>query len=155
MEKSLLLFLTLFVTTAMGQSLKPEVIATSGTSFSDGTSQLDWTLGEPVTAALTSGTDMLTEGFHQPQLIVTSIEHESDGNISVAPNPTIGYLNVRVTDINTIIQLYTIEGKLLQSKVAETKDLHIDMATYTAGNYLLCIKELTGKTKTFKIVKSN
>jgi hypothetical protein len=156
MKKIAILSIALMPVCSFAQSVSPDVISTAGTSFNDGTSQLDWTLGEPVTSTFTSGTDELTQGFHQPEMIVTAIGETVNTAVSVFPNPTQNLLNVKITDpAKTIVELYTVEGKLLQSKIAVNTDVLIDMSNYTSGNYLLVVKEDKGKTNTYKISKTN
>jgi hypothetical protein len=49
------------------QQLTPSVIATSGSSFQSSEFSLDYTLGETFVATLSNGSNVLTQGFHQPQ----------------------------------------------------------------------------------------
>ena len=115
----LLLCLTVFCHHVKAQTLHPDVISTSGTSFNDGTSQLDWTMGEPVTATLTAGSDILTQGFHQPDLLITNIRASSeDASLKVYPNPTVHSVNVQLDKISKecTIELMSADGKLVFSK---------------------------------------
>ncbi|MFL5765005.1 MAG: T9SS type A sorting domain-containing protein [Bacteroidia bacterium] len=154
--KKILILLCLLTTTGFAQSLSPDVISSSGNSFSDGTSQLDWTLGETATSSFATPGNIVTQGFQQPELLVTAINAISDPSISAFPNPTSNILNVKITDPeHTIIELYTTEGRLLQSSTAISKDVLIDMSTYAAGTYLLVIKEQKHKTASYKISKTN
>lgn len=159
MKKFLLLFAAISVKAAMSQSLSPDVIATAGTSFSDGTSQLDWTLGEPTTATFSGGTDMLTQGFHQPNLLATAINNvETDYSLLVYPNPSIDYVQLQFKNLKdaVTIQLLSSDGKLLHSQELKTSsDLQIDMSKYAAGTYLLSVKDNKSKVKTYQVVKLN
>ena len=156
MKQTLLLLAVFFSSTTIAQSISPDVIATAGTTFTDGTSQLDWTLGETTTATFNSGSDMLTQGFHQPELLVTNVDNIDNTSVSVFPNPTLTFLNVQLTAFeNTIIELYSIEGKLLETQVASSTNMQIDMTNYSAGTYLLRVNTAKGKTSTYKISKTN
>lgn len=156
MKKILLLFTVLYSSAAIAQSFSPDVIATAGTTFTDGTSQLDWTLGETTTATFTSGSNMLTQGFHQPNLMITALNDVENTSVSVYPNPTLTFLNVQLrTFENTIIELYSIEGKLLATQLANNNTMQMDMTNYAAGNYLLRITSSKGKTSSYKISKIN
>jgi len=156
--KYLLLFASCFFSLAgMSQSANPEVISTSGTSFSNGSGQLDWTLGEPVTATLSGPSNDLTQGFHQPELTITSLnDKEPNTSISVFPNPTISSVQVKISDLKSTatIGLYTIEGKLLQLQTTEQPLTQIDMEKYPAGTYILNITNVTNTLITYKISKS-
>ncbi|MFC2176342.1 hypothetical protein ACFLR1_05175, partial [Bacteroidota bacterium] len=52
----------------MSQSISPEVIASAGGHFDNGTTQLSWTLGEVAIDTYDNGTNIITQGFHQTQL---------------------------------------------------------------------------------------
>ena len=157
MKKILLLFVAISVKTVIAQSVSPDVIATSGTSFSDGTSQLDWTLGEPATSTFTSGSDMLTQGFHQPNLLATSINNiETNYSLLVYPNPSIDFIQLQFQNLKeaVTVDLLSSDGKLLQSKAANsTSELQMDMSKYAAGTYLLSVKDSHSKVKTYQIIK--
>lgn len=159
MKKILLLFFAVSFRTATAQSLSPDVIATSGSSFNDGTSQLDWTLGEPFTSTFSAGSDVLTQGFHQPNLLATAINNiETDYSLLVYPNPSIDYIQLQFQNLkNTVtIQLLSSDGKLLQSQeLKTTAELQIDMSKYAAGTYLLSVKDNQSKVKTYQVVKLN
>lgn len=159
MKRILLLFVAMSVKATMAQSLSPDVIASAGTSFNNGTSQLDWTLGEPATSTFTAGTAMLTQGFHQPNLLATSINNvETDYSLLVYPNPSIDYVQLQFQNLNdaVTIQLLSSDGKLLHSQELKTSsELQIDMSKYAAGTYLLSVKDNQSKVKTYQIVKLN
>ncbi len=159
MKKFILLFVALTVKTVIAQSVSPNLIATSGTSFNDGTSQLDWTMGEPVTVTFAVGSDMLTQGFQQPNLLATSINNvETDYSVLVFPNPSIDFIQLQFHNLKQIltIDLFSSDGKLLQSKEVNTvSELQIDMSKYAAGTYLLSVKDSNSKIKTYQVIKLN
>ena len=159
--KKLLFFLTACFTTGftIAQSLAPQVISTSGTSFSNASGQLDWTIGEPITATLNASGNELTQGFHQPNLVITAVDDlAADYSVSVYPNPTVDYVTLQFHNLkeNLSIELYTADGKLLESKQAGSiTDLQINMSNYAAGAYFLAIKTSNSATKNYKIIKSH
>ena len=159
MKKFILLFVALTVKTVIAQSVSPNLIATSGTSFNDGTSQLDWTMGEPVTATFAVGSDMLTQGFQQPNLMITSINDlETEYLVSIFPNPTIDYVQLQFQNLKeaVTVELMSSDGKLLQSKEVNTaSELQMDMSKYSAGTYLLSVKDSHSKVKTYQVIKLN
>ena len=59
--------LALFVTPFFAQSLSPSVIASAGSSFTSAQFSMDYTLGETFVTTLSNGSNILTQGFHQPQ----------------------------------------------------------------------------------------
>lgn len=157
MKKILILVIAISVKTLAAQSVSPEVIATAGTSFNDGISQIDWTLGEPVTSTFTSGSEMLTQGFHQPNLLTTSINNvETNYSLLVYPNPSIDFIQLQFQNLKeaVTVDLLSSDGKLLQSKTSNTSSvLQMDMTKYTAGTYLLSVKDSQSKIKTYQVIK--
>jgi len=155
MKKLLLLFCVLVVSSyATAQTLSPEVISTSGTSMSNGSTTLDWTLGEPATATLDNPQNAITQGFHQPTIIVTAIADAATlNNVKVFPNPTIEVVQIQFTanQKNTLVELYSVDGKLLEKHLVNSQALEMNMSTYPAGTYLLKIN----KSETHKLVKSH
>ncbi len=161
MKKNLLFTSLIFlVKFSIAQSLSPLIISTSGTSFTNSSSQLDWTIGEPVTAALSNSNNLLSQGFHQPNLLTTAINDvPADYSVTLFPNPAVDFVTLQIQNLLNevlIIDLYTIEGKLLKSQqINSSTHLQIDMTAYNSGTYLLSIKNNASKSKSFQIIKSN
>ncbi|MCE3279206.1 MAG: hypothetical protein K0S44_1397 [Bacteroidetes bacterium] len=161
MKKHLLCLAACFVISfSFAQSTAPEIISPAGTSFNNGTSQLDWTLGEPVTLTYTSGSDILTQGFHQPNLTITALDDtHSIQSIQVFPNPVTEYVQISFSKSEKksfIIELHSSDGRLLETnKKGTDPETQINMSPYKAGVYLLSVKEDGSKTKTYRIVKSH
>jgi hypothetical protein len=143
---------------SLAQSVAPEVISTSGNSFNSGVSQLDWTLGEPATLTHNTGSNNLTQGFHQPNLSVTAINTiETTFSVDIFPNPSTDHIQILFKDLktNVTIELFTSDGKLLESKKINDNEIRLDMSSYKAGAYLLSVKEEHSKTKNYQVIKSN
>ncbi|MDC0303982.1 T9SS type A sorting domain-containing protein [Flavobacteriales bacterium] len=143
----------------MAQSISPEVIASAGEHFENGTTQLSWTLGEVVIDTYGNGTNTLTQGFHQTQLTVTSVEETlSEVRLNMYPNPTSELLNIDLgnnqTDIN--LQLFDMSGKLVyQAKIEAFQTNHVvPMNLVATGNYLVQMQSVDGKLNTtHKVIK--
>jgi hypothetical protein len=143
----------------MAQSISPEVIASAGEHFDNGTTQLSWTLGEVVIDTYDNGTNILTQGFHQTQLTVTSVEESlSDVRMNMYPNPTSEFLNIELgnneKDIN--LQLFDMSGKLIHKDVINAYDTKyvLPMQSVATGNYLVQMQSVDGKmNSTHKVMK--
>lgn len=144
---------------SLAQSVSPQVISTSGTSYNNGTSQLDWTLGERVTSTYNAGSDIMTQGFHQPNLIITSLnDPETDYSVNIFPNPSTELINLKFKNLKDIltVELFSADGKLLLSKQTDmAAELQFNMLEYSPGIYLLSIKNKESEIKSYRIVKSN
>lgn len=157
--KRILFSLILFcaIQYSIAQSLSPQIISTSGTSFTNGSDQLDWTLGELATSALTNGNNSLSQGFHQTNLNVTSVDNFDDEyGLTIFPNPAIDLLQIQFekANENNLIELYSTEGKLLLTQSSNYNTLcQIDMSMYKVGTYLIKINNKNTKGKSYRIVK--
>jgi hypothetical protein len=143
--------------------IKPEIISSSGTTINSTSIQLSWTLGEVTISTFQSEGIMLTQGFHQPRMIVTGIDSlvSENENIIVYPNPASDMLNIKITyenPISVLLRMTDIKGMLIwesayfESHITET----IWVQNLPNGIYLLSILNLGDKTqKTFKIQKNH
>jgi hypothetical protein len=137
----------------MAQSITPEVIASAGEHYDNGSVQLSWTLGEVMIDTYDNGNNIVTQGFHQTQLTVTSIERELvDIEMNVYPNPTSEFLNIELgrndKDIN--LQLYDMSGKLIHKDVINAYDTKyvLPMQSVATGKYLVQMQSEDGKVNT-------
>ena len=148
---SLLIFISLC-------SSAQEVISTQGESFSNASISLDWTIGETVVETFSDSSYQLTQGFHQPQLIITAIEDIKDAfSIKIFPNPTKAFihLNLERPEDHFVYQLYDINGKLLKENVINDSQVIIQMGEFSSGSYFLVVKHKKEKLGTYKIQKIN
>jgi hypothetical protein len=128
------------------QSLSPQVIASSGTSFSSASAKLEFTIGEVVTTTLTASGNTLTQGFHQPELQFASLENYNSGyTFTLYPNPTEQFVTVESTkEDNMQVHVYDASGKsILVSSVFQQK-ITVDLQTLAAGSYILRITTKDG-----------
>ena len=72
-----------------------EVVSSGGESQSVTGYQVSWTLGETVIETISSGGNILTQGFQQPKLSLTPVTDllYPDIKMKVFPNPTQGFTN--------------------------------------------------------------
>ncbi|MES2286984.1 MAG: T9SS type A sorting domain-containing protein [Bacteroidota bacterium] len=152
---SLILFCS--VQYSVAQSLSPQIISSAGNSFTNGSNQLDWTLGEPTTSTLNDGTNILTQGFHQSNLNITSVDNFDDTYaLTIFPNPAIDLIQIQFekANENNLIELYSTEGKLLLTQSSNYKTLcQIDMSMYDIGTYLIKINNKNTKGRSYRVVK--
>jgi hypothetical protein len=158
MIRFILLFLAFFglLSALPAQSLMPDVIASGGTSYSNSAGQLDWTLGEPATLSFSGSSNMLSQGFHQPDLSVTTgLAAIASEGITVYPNPTVNALQIQFKDPATEAgaELFDTQGKLVYSS-SLTGAMQINMSEYPSGTYLLKISENNKTVRTCQIIKN-
>jgi hypothetical protein len=142
-----------------GQSQPQQVVAGSGGNGQSGDTFMEWTLGEPVIATLSSGNIMLTQGFQQSELTVTAIKTQDDLHFTVEayPNPTGDLLMIQVdnTELGDFqYVLYDMNGKVLEKKALAGTVSAIGMTSHPPGIYLLKITQLDKEIKMFEIIKN-
>jgi hypothetical protein len=131
----------------LSQSLIPTVVASSGNSSEYNNVSLSWTLGEIAIETLEAETIILTQGFHQGDLLVDAVEKVIDENfrIIIYPNPTSQSVTIeliRKEPVKVFIEVIDMNGKLLSIKrIEETKNkAEIDFGLYSPATYYLRIK---------------
>ena len=147
-----------------GLQAQQVVIAPAGDSDSNNNIVLDWTMGELLVQTIESSTGLLTEGFHQPIIIVeTALSGVEENNtlFSVYPNPAQSSINIEInsdTNDEAILYLHSSTGNLLKSKCIESNAATIewDLTEYAAGLYLITLKDEKGiLIKSCKVSKLN
>lgn len=139
--KSFLLFtVVLSGFSAQGQSLSNEVIGSAGSFQTASDANLSWTLGEVMTDTYATGSNQLTQGFHQPTSSHSGLPHFEDVSAHVYPNPSSGiyYLELTNSPGDVEIQIVDIQGKLVQTTTLNALGSNtIDLSTVESGLYIL------------------
>lgn len=140
------------------QTTTPEVIATAGDHYDNGTNSVSWTLGEPVIQTVSDGNNTLTQGFHQTNLLVDAIgDVAPESTIQVYPNPTADNITIKAEAAGDYesAQLYDASGRLVWAQNESTAPLQsiIDMTSMANGLYVLKIQQLDNSSLDFKILK--
>jgi hypothetical protein len=143
-----------FVFSVQAQTLSPSVISSTGCYGTSAANSLSYTVGELAavqTFTSSSGSVILTQGFQQPNDIVSgllNIEANADGAFSVYPVPasaTVWYGYEFTEPGNAEVSLVNILGQKLNYGLTESynsgKLLHsFDCAAYASGDYILSVK---------------
>lgn len=142
------------------QSLNPEVIGSTGDSFKTANSEVCFTIGEIAIETFQTGSNYLSQGFHQTEISTESIEDNVPNiQFSLFPNPSVQQLNLSLFNSNENYNLfiYDMNGKLiLQETINGKSNKVIDVSTYSTGVYLLHIVDKYHQTiKVFKIQKQH
>ena len=158
------LFILFFITggaiTAVAQSLTPTVLSSSGGFESSGGTSLSWTTGEVMIQTFSEGSAMLTQGFHQGNITVSTAVDEmskSAMDVQIYPNPVSERLNVEfknMVDQTVQVRLVDLTGKTILtrefSNPSNTQRLNLNPVN--SGTYMLEVNA-GQKRKVFKIVK--
>ncbi len=148
-------------TVANAQSIDLEVIATAGEHFQNGSSQLSWTMGESITDTYSAGGNIVTQGFHQTQLMVTSVEESNLLNldVNIFPNPTSDHLIVDAKGEHSklTITLYDVNGKMImQSDMKPGQGrVKLNLSELVMAYYMLGVVDESGNySSSHKIIKT-
>ena len=153
--KKLLLILLCLPMIGFGQVTTPSVISSSGDSYNNGGVMMDYTLGEIVVETFSNSANILTQGFHQGDLKVsTSIENIAI-KTKIYPNPTTNFLIIELEEnVNAELLVYDINGKIvIKDKLNEEQKKQLDFSFLNQGNYLLHIN-IADKQSVYQINKS-
>ena len=160
--KKLLLVLLALPFIGFGQITSPSVISSSGNSYNNGGVNMDYTLGEivvetfqPTVTPLPLTYTILTQGFHQGILKVTTSVENIAIETKVYPNPTTQYLIIELEkSVDADLLVYDINGRLvLQDKLIDQSRKELDFSFLKQGNYLLHIN-ISDKQSIYQINKS-
>lgn len=149
--------ITLLALTSTLTTTAQEVIATQGDSYSNTSTQIDFTIGEIIINTGTDGTNELTQGFHQTNWNFVGLENHATGyEASIFPNPTSDILNIRTSTFeNVTYTLYDTQGKLILQDKLSSEQTPIRVGQLATGKYSLILGSKNQKLKTFKLVKTH
>jgi len=133
-----------------------EVLSTAGENLSTTDAQLQYTIGEPIILTESQESVTLTQGFHQSNLIVTSISELPNFDISVFPNPVVDLLTIANKEGIEGVQLLLtdVNGKELETRKILNQNTQINFSSFSTGVYFLNLSnEDNSAVKTYKIIK--
>lgn len=136
-----------------------QATSSSGGEYTSGLYVLNYTIGESVIETLI-GSSILTQGFHQSKLTVSSIYEYRNlrAKIHLYPNPTTSNLNIMIAANakNYNVMVINMFGKILKDEkvwLGESPTV-IDFNDFKPGVYLVrIIDHQRIVLQTFKVVK--
>lgn len=147
------------ISVGYSQNVSQNVISSAGGQIQYGNGDISWTIGEVVITSIYSANYILTQGFHQGNFLITSINEIGfdKSSISIYPNPTKNFINVKIkTDKfgKYKYELIDVAGRLLISNISYTELFKINLEPYKPSIYYLRISDHFGKFMgSYKIVK--
>ena len=155
--------ITLFIfgcfSIAHSQSISRSVIASTGGNINSQNGSLSWTMGEMVTTTIISNDWILTQGFHQSNLSISSGINSglSDLQLSLYPNPARDFINVSVNyrkNKKYKYELIDASGRILLNKEEYSNLFKISLQRFSPSLYYLRFLDEKGKfLGSYKIVK--
>jgi hypothetical protein len=157
MKKLLLLFGGIAGFSAMyAQTLSPEVIASGGTSLSNSSGGMEFTIGEVATASLSASGDALTQGFNQPNIVIVGVENFIDVyTITMYPNPSNDFINLETNSKDELkATVFTAHGQFIFASEVFTSKIALDVREMANGPYMIRVTRPTGEpVKNFSVIK--
>lgn len=140
-------------------SYAQQILSSSGATGQNSSGSISYTLGELVITTQTNGTNTITQGFHQTQIIVTAISEPSGTGFSmtVFPNPTNDFVTLKIEKgeiQNLEFILFDAQGRFLLQKELTGSEQKVSFEQLNPGNYFLKVSKNGMELKTFKIVKT-
>lgn len=135
---------------------KQEVISSSGGHLTGSRLSISYTLGETVITTQNNNDMMLTQGFHQSQLVVTALDEMKGLSITINafPNPVNDYLNVVTSKLlpqGSFYQLFNMYGELIRRADFEGTNTEVEFRSLVSATYLLTVN---GKNQILKSLKN-
>lgn len=146
-----------FGISCQAQSISSSVISTAGKINNSASTQLNWTLGEPIVKLMTNTGTQISSGYHnQLNLQALSVEdNDINAFIKIYPNPTSDYLIISKPNVeDASINIYNELGQILLKYNVSLQENRIDISELSSGIYIVKIKNNNSqKSNTYKIIK--
>ena len=138
------------------QSLHRPLIASQGSQLSQGSVQLNYSIGEPAVGLMNTATVQLSVGVHQAlDLSILSVEDLQFTVGTFYPNPTSALLRIDTQDAKAALQLRisnTSGQVFLETQV--TNGQEVDVQDLAQGVYFLQLFDRsTQQQNTYKLIK--
>ena len=152
-KNKLVLFSLLCTSTIFAQ----EVVSTQGDSYSNGSANVDFTIGEVVINTETDGTYDITQGFHQTNWNFAGLDDLApELEVNVYPNPSSDVLFVSTVQFEGVSYTLTdANGKIIKGNDLSLETTSIDVKQLAPGNYSVILYDRNqNKLKVFKLIKN-
>lgn len=154
----LLLIILIFKIITTQPGIAQSVITPAGHYHESGQMSMSWTLGETMIETFVSADIVLTQGFQQPVLEVSTLTKEPglDFQITAFPNPTRSHINISTNLLQAeslIYSVYDLQGRFIAGNPLDGFQTRIAFNDYEAGIYFIRILQDDKPVTTFKIIK--
>src|SRR3989338_1515635 len=132
-------------------TIQNNLLATAGELQSNGTIQVEYSLGEVFTASIDDGTYLLTQGFNQPPRkrkispsadvdAFISLDEVGEEAFKIYPNPTFDFLTIQAINFENVrIELIDMSGRMVHNYLLNQAVNKIDLRPFEDGTYQLII----------------
>ena len=139
-----------------GLQAQDAVTAAGGEASGSGGSS-SYSVGQVLYTTSAGSNGIVAHGVQQAyEIFVTTGIEETNINLelSVYPNPTTNYLNLKVEDPDKLIyQLYDLQGRMLANAEVISNSTRINLEDQPSSTYFLVVLKENNIIKTFKVIK--
>lgn len=146
---------------AFGQvTIANELFGSAGSTFSNSTCHLSFSVGETVTNSFQSANLLVTQGFQQPMKWKTttslSLTDYASSGVAIYPNPFLSTITIlNENNLQFDCKLYDITNRLIAAFTINEHIHSYDLSSLPAGTYQLVFVTNTDKLFTFPVIKIN
>lgn len=142
----------------LGMSQELQAVNSGGTFHQNATGSISWSLGEVATETLKAGNYIITQGFQQGRLGLTSVKETPnlDVTISAYPNPTHDYINIEIIGeiTNMHYAVFDINGRAVKSGEIIESPTQVQFNEMGSAIYFIRIMQNGQELKTLRVVKN-
>lgn len=137
------------------QSVTPTVLASSGGEGENGSNSVEWTLGEMSIMTLSQGQNSLTQGFHQPNLLIVNVGDQADLGLEIYPNPTQDRLIFNYAGSESLqFHLLDINGRTVTQGDIAPGQTEVGVERIPSGHYIINVLSTDNLIHSYKIEKT-
>jgi hypothetical protein len=159
---SSLIFCNIFVSfhSTSQVTIANELFGSAGSTFTNNTCHLSFSVGETVTNSFQSANLLLTQGFQQPfkwkSTNSLSITDFTNSGIAIYPNPFLTTITlINENNLQLRCRLYDLTNRLVNDFDMNEHVQSIDLSYLPAGNYHLVFTNNDFHQFTFPLIKIN
>ena len=134
-----------------------QAVVTGGNFHQNSQGSISWGLGETVIETFKQDNIIVTQGFQQSKLTITSIDNpDSEFNIIAFPNPAndFVYLRIESSELEGVhYAVYDINGRMLTKQNFSSDLEKISFVDLKSGLYFIKVIHKEKELKNFKIIK--
>lgn len=164
MKRHITILLTYILSSGLyAQNITPQVLSSAGNKFQNSSMSIEWTLGELSINTIKGTNGIITQGFHQPKYIITTVNELKTviGDVHVYPNPTADLIQMKMAfeKVQTVqVLLFDMNGKKIWNNKFYGRQIleSASLKNLPNGSYFLnFIIEENKSTQSFKILKTH
>ena len=157
MQRKTIMFV-LFLGLLFSRATAQEAVVSGGGYAVAETTSISWTLGELAIETFVAGDLILTQGFQQGSLLITTVEEitDPDFRLTIYPNPVSDHLIIEVPE-NQVeglrFQVFDLSGRLLMTEPLGAPLRELSFGAMEPGMYMVRFIQGGETKKTVRIIK--